>query len=94
MQNPLANLLPDFIYVTILEATQFVLLIGIILFVGAFGGWLFKKIKIPQVVGYIVIGIIIGSSGFQLLKPNVITALSPVNTIALSLIGFLIGGEL
>lgn len=94
MQNPLANLLPDFIYFTKLEATQFVLLIGIILFVGAFGGWLFKKIKIPQVVGYIVIGIIIGSSGFQLLKPNVITALSPVNTIALSLIGFLIGGEL
>ncbi len=94
MQNPLANLLPDFFYFTKIETTQFVLLLGIILFVGAFGGWFFKKIKIPQVVGYIVIGIVIGSSGFQILKPNVISALQPVNTIALSLIGFLIGGEL
>jgi len=94
MQDPFANLLPAFFHFTKIEATQLVLLLGIILFAGAIGGWLFQKLKIPQVVGYIVIGIIIGSSGFHILEPNVISALDPISTVALSLIGFLIGGEL
>ncbi|MBR5646487.1 MAG: cation:proton antiporter [Treponema sp.] len=94
MQDPFANLLPSFFHFTKVQATQLVLLLGIILFAGALGGWLFKKLKIPQVVGYIVIGIIIGSSGFHILEPNVIQALDPISTVALSLIGFLIGGEL
>lgn len=94
MEGPLANLLPQIFHFTKIEATQFVLLLGIILFVGALGGWLFQKLKIPQVVGYIVMGIIIGSSGFHVLEPNVIAALDPISTVALSLIGFLIGGEL
>lgn len=94
MNAPFATLLPNFFHFTRIEATQLVLLLGIVLFVGALGGWLFQKIKIPQVVGYIVIGIIVGSSGFHILEPNVIAALTPINTVALSLIGFLIGGEL
>lgn len=94
MHDPFANLLPQFMHFTKIQATQLVLLLGIVLFVGALGGWLFQKIKIPQVVGFIVIGIIIGSSGFHILEPNVIAALTPINTVALSLIGFLIGGEL
>ena len=94
MHEPLAKVLPSVFHFSTIEATQLVLLLGIVLFVGAIGGWLFQKIKIPQVVGYIVIGILIGSSGFHILEPNVIAALTPINTIALSLIGFLIGGEL
>ena len=65
-----------------------------VLILGAIGGRLFQKLKIPQVVGYIVIGIIIGQSGFQILSSQVITALDPINSLALSLIGFLIGAEL
>ena len=61
---------------------------------GSFGGRLFQKLKIPQVVGYIVIGIIIGSSGFKILGDKLINSLDPINTIALSLIGFLVGAEL
>lgn len=64
------------------------------MFFGAIGGRLFQKLKIPQVVGYIVIGIIIGSSGFQILGKETIAALNPISTVSLSLIGFLIGGEL
>lgn len=94
MNGPLATLLPQVMHISKLQATQLVLLLGIILFVGAAGGWLFQKLKIPQVVGYIVMGIIIGSSGFHILEPNVIAALDPISTVALSLIGFLIGGEL
>ena len=94
MDDPFANLLPAIFHFTKIQATQLVLLLGLILFVGALGGWLFQKLKIPQVVGYIVMGIIIGSSGFHILEPNVIAALDPISTVALSLIGFLIGGEL
>ncbi len=94
MQGPFAHLLPQAFHFTGLQATQFVLLLGIILFIGALGGWLFQKLKIPQVVGYIVMGILIGSSGLHILEPNVISALDPVSTVALSMIGFLVGGEL
>ena len=64
------------------------------MFFGSFGGRIFQKFKIPQVVGYIVIGIIIGASGFKVLGDNLISALNPISTIALSLIGFLVGAEL
>ena len=94
MDAPFAKLLPAIFHFSKIQATQLVLLLGIILFVGAVGGWLFQKLKIPQVVGYIVMGILIGSSGFHILEPNVIAALDPISTVALSLIGFLIGGEL
>ena len=94
MDDPFATLLPAIFHFNKIQATQLVLLLGIILFAGAVGGWLFQKLKIPQVVGYIVMGIIIGSSGFHILEPNVISALDPISTVALSLIGFLIGGEL
>lgn len=94
MHDPLSNILPEFMHFNSLQATQIVLLMGIVMFFGALGGRLFQKLKIPQVVGYIVIGIIIGSSGFQILRPETIAALNPISTVSLSLIGFLIGGEL
>lgn len=77
-----------------LRSTQLVFLLGLILLIGAIGGRLFQKLRIPQVVGYIVFGIFIGSSGFQILGKETIAALNPISTVALSLIGFLVGGEL
>ena len=92
--NKLAEFLPDFMHFNAISGANLIFLIGTILLLGALGGRLFQKLKIPQVVGYIVIGIIIGQSGFQVLSANVISALEPVSSIALALIGFLIGGEL
>lgn len=92
--NILADVLPDFMHFNTISSGNLIFLIGIILLLGALGGRLFQKLKIPQVVGYIVIGIIIGQSGFQVLSANVITSLEPVSSMALALIGFLIGGEL
>ena len=94
MNDPLAHILPEVMHFSQLQATQLVFLLGLIMFFGALGGRLFQKLHIPQVVGYIVIGIIIGSSGFQILGPSTITALNPISTIALSFIGFLVGAEL
>ena len=92
--NIFANFLPEYMHFNAIDSANLILMLSIILLLGAMGGRLFQKLKIPQVVGYIVIGIIIGQSGLQLLRKEVITALDPVSQIALSLIGFLIGGEL
>ncbi len=70
------------------------LLIGLAIFGGAFGGRLFQKIRIPQVVGYIVIGIILGESALNLIDAKTLTTLNPINNFALGLIGFTMGNEL
>lgn len=69
-------------------------LLGLALFGGTVGGRLFQKLRIPQVVGYIVIGIIIGESGLKIIGHDIINMLQPFNYFALGLIGFMIGGEL
>jgi Kef-type K+ transport system membrane component KefB len=69
-------------------------ILGICVAGGVVGAWIFQKLKIPQVVGYIVVGVLIGDTGFGLLHPEDIVALRPFNNFALGLIGFLVGGEL
>ncbi len=71
-----------------------ILLLGIIVFFGTFGGRLFQVLKIPQVVGYITVGIILGLSGIRFISIPILDALQPFNAFALGLIGFMIGGEL
>jgi len=70
------------------------LLLGLALFGGTFGGRIFQRLKIPQVVGYIAIGILMGGSGLNIIEEAVIQGFQPINYFALGLIGFMIGGEL
>lgn len=74
--------------------TNVLFLLGLILFTGAMGGKIFQKLKIPQVVGYIIAGIIFGRSGLNIINKDIVEALVPFNYFALGLIGFMIGGEL
>ena len=64
------------------------LLLGLALFGGTIGGRLFQKIRIPQVVGYIAIGILIGESGLKIVDHALIITLQPFTYFALGLIGF------
>ncbi len=75
-------------------ATNSILIVALALIFGVFGARLFKSLKIPQVVGYIVIGIILGESGFNIINAKIIEEFIPLNFIALGIIGFLVGGEL
>lgn len=70
------------------------LLLGILLFAGFGGGSLFRKLRIPQVVAYVLVGTIVGVSGFRILNEKTMDSLSPLNTAALGFIGFMIGSEL
>ncbi len=70
------------------------LLIGAVILAGTVGGRLFQFLRIPQVVGYIIIGAIVGQAGLGLLNETMLDTLLPLNFLALGVIGFLIGGEL
>ncbi len=70
------------------------ILLGVGLFGGALGAWVFQKIRFPQVIGYIVIGILIGDSVFKIVTQADIAHLQSFNWFALGIIGFLVGGEL
>jgi len=61
---------------------------------GTLGARLFQKLRVPQVVGYIAIGLLLGRSGVGVVKAQDIEALQPFNLFALGVIGFLVGGEL
>jgi Kef-type K+ transport system membrane component KefB len=73
---------------------QILLLFGVILILGLAGGRLFEKIGIPQVVGYIIVGLILGESITHVVPGKLLDNLSPLTSIALAFIGFMVGGEL
>jgi Kef-type K+ transport system membrane component KefB/CBS domain-containing protein len=76
---------------------RFILIIGIAVILGSFGGRIFARLRIPQVVGYIIIGflaIFVGGVWFHAITPEDIQRLEPVSLLALAIIGFSIGGEM
>ncbi|MBN1943008.1 MAG: cation:proton antiporter [Phycisphaerae bacterium] len=77
-----------------LEHLPILLIIGFALFAGGLGARLFQRLRIPQVVGYIVIGLLLGRSGAGLVGVEAIESLRLFNFFALGVIGFMIGGEL
>ena len=76
------------------EGLNVVLLVGIAIFVGTVGAKVFQRLRLPQVVGYVVVGLVIGESGFGLLGAETVEGLSFFSIFALGIIGFMIGGEL
>ena len=70
------------------------LLLGAALFGGSLGARLFQWMRIPQVVGYIAIGLLIGESGFKIITMENVESFRQFNYFALGIIGFLVGGEL
>ena len=72
--------------------------IGVILIIGLLGTRVLKKLHIPKVLGFIIIGYLIGvvnRSIFPFMQTDIVNVVSPyIVTITLGLIGFNIGGEL
>jgi len=61
---------------------------------GTLGAWVFRRLRIPQVVGYIAIGVLLGRSGLGVVTEQDIDSFRLLNLFALGVIGFLVGGEL
>lgn len=70
------------------------LLVGGAIIVGFFGARAADKVKVPWVVGYIIVGAILGVSGLDIITPKQVATLEFISIFALALIGFTIGGEL
>jgi len=71
-----------------------IFLLGLILFMGLVSARVFQKLRAPQVVGYIIVGILLGQSGLNIINKELIETFVPFNYFALGIIGFMIGGEL
>lgn len=70
------------------------LVIGLAVFFGTVGARIFQVLRIPRVVGYIAIGLLVGRSGLGLIDEETLSNLDPFNFFALGIIGFMIGREL
>ncbi len=76
---------------------RYILLIGIAVILGSTGGRIFARLRIPQVVGYIIMGllaILVGGVWFHAISLADIQRLEPISLFALAIIGFSVGGEL
>jgi len=62
--------------------------------VGLFVGKGAQLIKLPSIIGYMLLGTAIGLSGFHLLTEQNITQLTFLTDIALGFVAFVIGAEL
>ncbi len=76
------------------QELNIVLLIGIAIFLGTVGAKIFQRFHIPQIIGYIVVGIILGPPLLNIITPKTVESFEFFNFFALGIIGFLIGGEL
>jgi Kef-type K+ transport system membrane component KefB len=68
--------------------------IGLVIAVSFLGSKLFQRLGIPQVVGFIVIGVILGTSFLNIIPLDLAEELTFISEIALGLIGFDIGSHL
>jgi Kef-type K+ transport system membrane component KefB len=75
------------------EGVNLLLLIGIAVFGGTVGAKIIQRLRIPQIIGYVAIGLVLGPL-LGIIPLETVRSLDPFNLFALGVIGFLIGGEL
>ena len=76
------------------QHNNILLLVGLAIFGGTVGARLFERLRIPQVLGYIVIGILVGRNFLGWIDQGTVEQMGQFNFLALGIIGFMIGGEL
>ena len=66
---------------------------GAILF-AFMAGRVARHLRAPLVIGYVLIGVILGNSFLNIFNPDLVNRMEIVNDLALGIIAFIIGGEL
>lgn len=74
--------------------TNILIHIGVTLVLAFLGSKVFQRFGIPQVVGFIVVGVVLGNSGFNFISLELVSELTLISSIALGLIGFDMGSHL
>jgi Kef-type K+ transport system membrane component KefB len=75
------------------EELNIILLVGIAVFCGTVGARIIQKLRIPQIIGYVLVGVIVGPL-LGVFPPEAVGVMESFNVLALGVIGFLVGGEL
>ncbi len=88
----MASILENFRTVDI-HHLNILLLVGLAIFFATAGARVFQWMRIPKIVGYLVVGILIGPVT-HIISYRTVEKLELFNIFALGVIGFLIGGEL
>lgn len=70
------------------------LMIGIIILLGTLAGKIFRKLNLPQVMGYMILGLFLGESFRGFLSGPIVDSFRPIISLALGIIGFMIGAEI
>ncbi len=73
---------------------EILLLLGLSLLLGYIGSIISGHFKLPGVVGYIIIGLLLGPSFLDLFTPHLLEKMDMISDIALSLVAFTIGSEM
>lgn len=68
--------------------------LGLLFFVAFLTKKFTQKFKIPEVTGYVIVGVLLGESILKVLTNDVVDRLGYLSTIALGIIAFTIGAEL
>lgn len=71
-----------------------ILIIGVIVFIGFYFGKTMKFIKLPSIIGFMLIGVVLGPSLFNILDEEFQKSLGFITDIALSFVAVSIGLEL
>jgi Kef-type K+ transport system membrane component KefB len=58
------------------------------------GAKIVNRFRLPLVIGYMLIGVILGKSFLNIFNPSVLAKADSLNDLALGIIAFMIGGEL
>jgi Kef-type K+ transport system membrane component KefB len=67
--------------------------LALILFSGLIFGRVVKHIKLPNVTGYLIAGLLIGPHIFKLISTDIVTQLNIISEMALAFIAFSVGSE-
>jgi len=74
--------------------TDILLAVGVMVIVGLLGGVLSNRVKFPRVTGYILVGVLLSPSVFNLVSRATIERMDVITNVALGIIAYLIGANL
>ena len=68
--------------------------IGLLLISGYVVGWVFGRMGLPRILGYIITGIALSPNNLDFIQPDIIEFTNPLMKICLAFIAFEVGGAL
>ncbi len=74
--------------------TSLLTLLGVVTITGFYMGLIAKRVNLPTIIGYMILGVILGPSVLNIFDDHAIQQLSFLSEIALGFVAFTIGSEL